>query len=184
VIGVDPRIKARHRTSWLSVLAKRTSRKPGCGGAAPGQGITALSCSKTQPPRRRETVGPVQSSRKVPRKPGSKGRTRPRPERMSRLYAILLRAPVPEFLTGPRTRAGFALRPGWFRPSRRRDGNVGDSGVERGVALAAALSVCVGPIGVRREPQAFASPSRLNLSNSLARSVSAHAGLTRGSDRW
>lgn len=90
-------IKARHRSPRLSALGKQRSRKPGCWGAASGQGTTALSCSKTRPPRRRETAGPVQSSPKVPRKPGPKRRTQPQPERKSRLYAILFCAPVPEF---------------------------------------------------------------------------------------
>ena len=78
------------------MLPKQTSRKPDCGGAAPGQRITAVSYSKTRLPRRRETVGPVRRSRKLPRKPGSKRRTRPRPERISRFYAILLCAPFPD----------------------------------------------------------------------------------------
>ena len=166
----------------FSGMAKRTSRTSGFGGAASGQGITALSCCKTRPPQRRETLGTGQSSQKVPRKPGSKRRTRPRPERMSRLFAILFCAPFPELLTGPRKRVGFALRPGRFPASGRGGGNDGDSGDKRGVAMAAALSVCDGPIGLRREPLAFASPSRPSLSNSLTLSVSAPAYLTRGSD--
>lgn len=88
-----------------------------------------------------------------------------------------------ELLTGPRKRAGFALRPSRFPASGRGGGNVGDSGVERGVASAAALSVWDRPIGLRAEPPAFASPSRPNLSNSLTLSVSAPAVLTRGSDQ-
>jgi len=91
--------------------------------------------------------------------------------------------PHRELLTGPRKRAGFALRPGRFPASGLGGGNDGDSGAKRGSGLAAALSVCVGPIGLRREPRAFASPSRPNLSNSLTLSVSARADLTRGCDR-
>lgn len=88
-----------------------------------------------------------------------------------------------ELLTGPRKRAGFALRPCQFPASGRGGGNDGDSGAKRGSGLAAALSICVGPIGLRREPRGFRSASRPNLSNSLTLSVSAPADLTRGSDR-
>lgn len=129
-------IKARHRSPRLSALGKQRSRKPGCWGAASGQGTTALSCSKTQPSGRRETVGPVRSSRKVPRKPGSKRRPRPRPERMSRFYSILLRAAFPE-LQGPRLNDaalfvyGSGVRPGSGSPHNPRGKSRGSPGRER-----------------------------------------------------
>jgi len=115
-----------------------------------------------------------------------------RVERKARAHAESgsARVALRELLTGPRKRAGFALRTkrssGVRRCSRQvaqRPVTLGFAPHGRQPARAAALSVWPGPSGGRRGPPGFRSDSRPNLSNSLTLSVSAPADLTRGCDR-
>lgn len=109
-------------------------------------------------------------------RPDSKRRAR---ERGERGFETVL---IGELMTGTRKRAGFALRLKRFPTSPWGCVRVGDSGGNRELALAAALSARLGWSSGRREPPGFRSGSWPILSNSLRLSVSTLADLTGGFD--